>query len=88
MLLIKVLFVFVFTWDFAGEILSEKSCQKLGRFGKNIKNEGRNGHIGRGVLVHTIFPIITFIVILPKPKLSSGFSNILFATALAHKKIN
>ena len=39
-------------------------------------------------LIPSIFPIITFIVIPPKPKLPSGFSNTLFATGLSRKKIN
>ena len=40
------------------------------------------------ILIPSIFPIITFIVVPPKPKLPSGFSNILLATAPARKKIN
>ena len=37
-------FVFVLIRYFIGEILMEKSCQKFGVDGKNIK---RDGHIGR-----------------------------------------
>ena len=40
------------------------------------------------ILIPSIFPIITVIVVPPKPKLPSGFSNILLATALARRKIN
>ena len=54
-----MLFVFVFTWYFTVEILSEKSCQKLARFGKNIKNGGMNGHIGRGEISILAYKIAT-----------------------------
>ena len=40
------------------------------------------------ILIPSVFPAITSVVVAPKPKLPSGFSNILFATALARKKIN
>ena len=40
------------------------------------------------ILIPSIFAIITFIVVLPKPRLPSGFSNILCATVLTRKKIN
>ena len=40
------------------------------------------------ILIPSISLIIAFIVIPPKPTLLSFFSNILFATALARKKIN
>ena len=40
------------------------------------------------ILILSIFPIITHIVVPPKSKLHGCFSNILFAAALARKKIN
>ena len=40
------------------------------------------------ILIPSVFPAITSVVVASKPKLPSGFSNILFATALARKKIN
>ena len=40
------------------------------------------------ILTPSIFAIITFIVVLPKPELPSGFSNILCATVVTRKKIN
>ena len=40
------------------------------------------------ILIPSICPVITSIVVPPETKLPSGFSNILFARALARKKIN
>ena len=40
------------------------------------------------ILIRSIFPVITFIIVPPKPKLPRDFSNIMLVTALARKKIN
>ena len=40
------------------------------------------------IIISSIFPIITFALILPRPKLYSGFSNLMLAKALTRQKIN